>query len=583
MIPLAGSKEFEEYIINISEGKYKHKYFDKCKDHHECMEVHVDGEKPNKLLKINRPNEPEDVRKYRLEVYKPVTKSSCDKVVNTVSRIFNPRLYRIVYKDNPPVIKEGEGLHEYLSEDYPFYINLMTYISEVGLRQIFSDPNGIIIVWPQTTDVAETEYFKPIPIYIESDYLYDFEDDKYYVWTPEGDKKTVYILDNVSKRKYVIGVEPGGKQSVTLVEEYVHGLGIPTAFRIGGVVKGNSMPYYYESFIAGILPHWDKVVTMTSDLDGSIVNHLYMESYEWQVECDTCHGSGKHSREITFGPDAGKMSEYSCNKCTGTGRITSRGPFGQLTINREALNPDSPIPTPPKDYIKKDIEPVRELKLIIKEEKEAGFAAINMEILNKVGENQSGVAKTIDRQDLDSFLLRVSNHVFKYFLPNIIYYTALWRYSKVTDVNEYLPVIHAPKDFGVLSVNELMSEYQEAAKSKVSQSYLRRIEEEIVNTKFGNNEMERLKNLAIIRLNPFPNKSSDDLLSDLASASIKREDWIKTNYIEMLVDIAIKEDEGFLDLEIVEKNDVIDTIIKTRFSDLKPPTLNVPTASDGEN
>ncbi len=578
MLPERDTKELSDYIVRISDKKIKHKYYDKAVKHHEEMEVHVDGEKPTRLLEINRPNEPADVKEYRLKVYKPITKSSCDKVVNTVNRIFNPRLYRIEYKDNPSRIKDGQGLEEYMTEDYPFYLSVMNYISEVGLRQIFSDPNGIIVVWPKSMEVSETDFYQPIPKYIESEEIMDFEDEKYYTWVDEDDYKCVYILDEVSKRKYEIQIRDG-KSDVVLTEEIPHGMGTPPAFRIGGIIKGNKAPYYYESFISGVLPHWDKVVTMTSDLDGSIVNHLYMESYEWQVDCDesSCKG-GYTEKKIDFGPDAGKMAKYECHRCKGTGKITSRGPFGQLTINRDALNPDSPIPLPPKDYIKKDIEPVRELRDLIKEQLQAGFSAINMEILAKVGEDQSGVAKTIDRQDLDSFLLRVSNHVFKYFLPNLIYYTAEWRYRMLLDRNvlmDYLPTIHPPKDFSVLSINELMAEYQEASNSKVSQYYLRRLEEEIANTKFGNNEMERLKNLAIIRLNPFPSKSADDLLTDLSSGSIRKEDWIKANYIELLVNKAIAEDEEFLSLTLIEKDEALNEIIARDYT-IATPTMIEP-------
>lgn len=583
MIPQEGTKEFKDYLVGIVNGDIRHKYYNKSVEHHESMEVHVDGKKPDKLLDINRPNEPQEVKEYRLKVYKPVTKSSCDKVLSTVSRIFNPRLYRIEFKDTPSKIREKEGIHEYLTEDYPFYVSVMQYLAEVGLRQIFSDPNGVITIWPDDLEIDVNSYFKPVPIYTESEQVVDFKEDKYYVFhTPDSD--TVKIIDGVSSREYKVTVTKNSdKHSIELVDEYMHNIGSPPCFRIGGQIKGNDIPYWYNSFISGVLPHWDKVVTMTSDLDGSIVNHLYMESYEWQVDCDNqdCRG-GYVEKVINYGPDKGKTSKYSCGRCQGTGKVTQRGPFGQLTINRDALNPDSPIPVPPKDYIKKDIEPIRELKEIIKEEKQSGFSAINMEILNKIGENQSGIAKTIDRQDLDSFLLKVSNHVFKYFLPNLVYYTTIWRYKNVLqprELVEYLPFIHAPRDFSVLSINELMEEYKEASKTEVSPFYLRRLEEEIVNSKFSNNEEERLKNIAIIRLNPFPEKTSDDLLSAMASGAIRKEDWIKANYIEMLVAEAIKEDVDFLSLDLVAKNYVIDELVTSKYSQIP---VNVPSPGNSE-
>lgn len=576
MIPQEGTEEFKDYLVGIIQGDIRHKYYHESVEHHTDMAVHVEGHKPDKLLEINRPNEPADVKEYRLKVYKPVTKSSCDKVVNTVSRIFNPRLYRIEFKDQPSVIREGEGIHEYLTEDYPFYLSIMQYMSEVGLRQIFSDPNGVITIWPKTLDIPENEYFKPIPKYSPSHDVVDFDEDKYFVFHKEKTDRVV-IIDELFRKEWKITITKNSeKRTVELVDEYQHDIGSPPCFRIGGMIKGIELPYWYNSFISGVLPHWDKVVTMTSDLDGSIVNHLYMESWEYQVECTSCSGVGYATKEIDYGPDKGKASKYNCKQCSGSGRVTARGPFGQLTINREGFENDLP-PLPPKDYIKKDIEPIKELKLIISEQEQKGFSAINMEILDKIGENQSGVAKTIDRQDLDSFLLKVSNHIFKYFLTNIIYYTVIWRYKGVLQSNtliDYLPIIHAPKDFSVLSITELMEEYKEASKTEVSPFYLRRLEEEIVNSKFGNNEEERLKNIAIIRLNPFPDKTQDDLLTDLTSNVIKKNDWIKSNYIEFLVTEAIKKDPAFLELDLIDKNSVIDQIIIERFETVAPEMVS---------
>lgn len=572
MIP-EGTKEFSDFIRDIlNKNKKKvHKYYDKTVDHAKRMGVHVNGDSPDDLLKINRPNEPENVRKYRLDVYKPVTKSLCDKVVNTVARILNPRLYRIEFKDRPARIKEGEGIETYLSEDYPYYISLMHYISEVALPKMFADPNGILVIWPENIEIPETEYFKPIPIFYPSCDVVKFKEDEYYVI--HKDKKVI-IIDKISRKVYK---EDGNE--IVLVDEYVHGLGSPPCFRMGGLIKGDEQPYYYLSFISGILPHWDKVVTMTSDLDGSIVNHLYPERWEYQTSCNTCSGSGNITKDIANPVEGGDSKvEIKCSICSGSGMVTNRSPFGALTINHDSLNPDAPIPTPPADYIVKDIEPIRELKLTIKDEEQKGYSSINMEILNKVGENQSGVAKTIDRQDLDSFLMKVSNHIFNYLIPNIIWFTAEWRYKNVLEPKtliEYLPEIHAPRDFSILSLNELMEEYKQARGAKVSAFYTRTLEEEIVNSKFSNNEEKRKEQLAIIRLNPFPGKSEDDLLTALSQGTIKKTDWIKTNYIELLVKQAMIEKDDFLDMNLIEKNQFLNEIIDRDFGDIVVPTIPV--------
>ena len=79
----------------------KHKYYEKTVEHANAMGVHVNGEKPTSLLEEKRPNEPSDVRDYRLKVWKNITESLSGKVLHTISKIFDPKLFRIKYPDSP--------------------------------------------------------------------------------------------------------------------------------------------------------------------------------------------------------------------------------------------------------------------------------------------------------------------------------------------------------------------------------------------------------------------------------------------------------------------------------------------------
>ena len=196
-----------------------------------------------------------------------------------------------------------------------------------------------------------------------------------------------------------------------------------------------------------------------------------------------------------------------------------------------------------------------------------------MEILNKVGEVQSGVAKTIDRQDLDAFLERYSSHMFTSIIPTLIDYISRWMF--ITDPNNVvLPEIVPPKNFSVLSLEYLTNEYKAAVTANTSQSYQRQLEAEIVNKKFITKEDLRKKHLAIINLQPFPGKTVDNLLS-LSNLTGGAEDWeiYKSTHIEELVDKAIVDDQGFLDKELHEQREVIDEMAKEKFEDeeMTPP------------
>jgi hypothetical protein len=198
-----------------------------------------------------------------------------------------------------------------------------------------------------------------------------------------------------------------------------------------------------------------------------------------------------------------------------------------------------------------------------------------------VGTDQSGVAKTVDREDLNAFLSRYSRHVFEYVLPKLIHYTAAWRYGETGDVMKILPKISQPKDFNVLNLEQLTSEYKDASNSSVSSTYLAHIERELINSKFANDENARLKNNAIISLNPFAGSTKDDLLT---LRNLGEPDWqiYKFNHLQELVEMAIEDDDSFLDKSLKDQREIINQMAKDQsgFEESLPSIPVMPDTSE---
>jgi hypothetical protein len=533
------------------------------------MGIHVEGDKPSKLLNIVRPNEQPDVKRYREESYQPVTKSLSEKVINTINKIFNPRLWEFKW----PTMSNQDTLEKYLTEDLPYYRSVMNFITETFTQKDFSDPNGAIVVLPKNFDIPETELYEPVPIIYSAESLVDFVDDQYYTFL-FGDVIKIFTTRQVLKFKRVV---KNSKIEWELIFEYTHDFGFVPVFRLGGIIKGKLTPYWYNSWISGVLPHWNQVVSLTSDLQAAYVNHLYMDKWEFATECDnpSCNSG---MVESTIANELGKdgnpvIVETKCGTCMGTGRVT-RSPFGVHTINRDALNPDAPLPTPPAGYIDKPIDVVDKVEDRIKKEEERGLASINMEVVQMVGEDQSGVAKTVDREDLNAFLSRYSRHVFEYVLPNLIFNIAAWRYSEVVDVSKILPEISQPKDFNVLSLGQLTNEYKDASNANVSANYLQHIEGELVQSKFANSDMARKKNEAIIKLQPYPGKSIDQLLT---LKGLGESEWMiyKSIHIIELVEMAMENDARFLDKSRKDQREIIDEMAKEAIEPEEVETIPV--------
>jgi len=142
----------------------------------DSMVVHTRGATPTKLLETYRPNEPEDIKKYRLAVYKPITKAPINKAIDSQARILINSNFKIVYSKNiDEYLADTEltpmdtlGVHE----SFDFF----QYIVKKAFRLDFDDPNGVLTWFPVNPDdrrlpAIETNSLTPVdvaPVYVES-------------------------------------------------------------------------------------------------------------------------------------------------------------------------------------------------------------------------------------------------------------------------------------------------------------------------------------------------------------------------------------------------------------------------------
>jgi len=559
------SKGFNDFLTEISQDKITHKYYDDTVEHAEEMGVHVEGFKPEKLLKINRPSERPEIQEYRLAIWQAVTEGLSEKVINTLNRIYNERFFKIIFPDKPTtsLIDEDEDLKTYITEGIPEYGSLMTYIRETFTKKNLSDANAAIVVMPTKFNIEQGELLEPESIFYDSKSLRIFKDENWYFFLVD---EKIFI---VSKTHifWLIQTEDAKEVTWNVAFQWAHNIGVPPVFRTGGIVSGVKSPYWFKSFIGGVLPHWNRVVTLSSDLDGNYNSHMHLERWSFANECtaDGCR-NGLVNNPIDFQGEL-QNNFTECIRCKGTGK-EGRSPYNETFINRDGLDPEAPLPIPPFGYPAKPTEIVGIIEDRIKQEKEDGLASINFDILNKVGENQSGVAKVLDRQDMDSFLQRYADHVFVDIIPQTIFYMAAWRYGVLLRgsdeglINEeairnLLPEVVSPKNFNVLSLDMLQAMLKEASTANVSDSMLKHLERDIAVKQFVNDEDKKVRELLIIDLQPFPGKSVDDLLS-LQGLTIKDWEIFKSLKIGELVDKAIEDNPEFIDLPRKEQRQIID-------------------------
>lgn len=528
----------------------KNRYYQEAVEHSEEMLVHVNGNYPVKLIDQYRPHEDKEVREYRMGIYQPITKSSTDRVIDVINKILSPRMISIVYKDAPKIINPSDWIDQYMKEGFGETNSFINWMRSIFMRSMLADPNALCVVDPIKLEEEQTDFLKPLPSIVQSADVLDFTSEYVTIAKARDDKGNIEDIRIMDKDNYT---DYNYKTNITTV--YEHNLGLIPCFRLGGNIKGD-YPYYYNSYISGILPHWNKYIRLSSDLDAGIVNHLYLEAWEYEIDCPSCSGGKTVSTKMKDG----SFVEIKCSSCNGYGKITNKNPFNILTVKTDALNPNSPIPVPPKGYIDKPIDIINIVRDIIKDEEKRGYEAVNMDILNTVGENQSGVAKVMDRQDLYSFLSVISAHVYGFVIPSVIEYTMRWRYSSmINDFSEYVPEINIPVTFDISSTDSLSLELE---KSKgLGDSYHKNILIDIISKRFANSD-KKDRMIEGVLLNAYPTKTEDEMMTMLSNRVITVKDWYISRHIDELLDEAI--DDGWWSKTLKEKRDIISKIYDSR-------------------
>lgn len=562
-----------EYIKRLSDPAHplKHENYAESVSHANEMGVHIYGDSPAKLLTSYRPNEPKIIYEYRQSIFLPITKSKSKKVINVLKRINNASNYKIDYpKDKSSLIPEGQDIETYLTKDYPFMENIIKWLFELVLKQDMADPNSVVAVRP-VSEVAEDEMLRPYGFIYSAEQVWDYILDEYFTilvsntivyksgTTVMTDGKRFHIYDKEKVMELTqIGKESNGKPKYSIKILFTHDFNEVPVFLMGGEYIPKTHPPLYESYMSGVLPYWDEALREFSDKQAVFVQHIYLERVEVQVECDVegCK-NGKIYNESA-------ERDINCPKCSGTGYISGRSPYGVTVVKTDGLEKDKQI-FPGVEYIDKPTEIVELLLKDIKNNIDDGFSALNMDILKEVGENQSGIAKTIDRIDLDSYILTVSNNLFG-ILKTTVKFTNKWRYGIILkdrqdDLKANEPIINAPTEFDVLSALNSMNEIARAKESGLSDELIELLTLDFILKRFANDKDKKRLSIAIMELDPMPNKSEDDKVTILLNGGTTKENYILSTNIKPFILRALFENKEFLTLDRAKQLEILNKYV----------------------
>lgn len=547
------------------------------------LQTHSEGKVPEKLLTTSRPNEEPKYQQYRKQVYKPVTKASFAKVVNTFAKIGRAEDWSIKYEH----AKEN-GLKEYCETEYPLYDSVENWFFSLGLKRMVDDPNAVGLVVPKEMPEVDNEFLSPSVLIFESDQVLDYQEgrfvalldrEKSMVQVGDTEKPEGNIFHFADRDEYKVARQTGIKDSFTYeITTLQYPGNYCPAFKFGGKVKKEiGGQILYESFVSDCLADWDEAVSRYSDHQVNMNLHLHPK--EWGMRDTPCQAKGCNGGKVQERGYDNKLHSSNCKVCDGTGRVSVESPFGKIIVNpanKTSMNENAPVVTPPGGYITRPIESISFLKTEFRDCLKAGLAAINMEFLMNEPELNSGVAKAFDRQEMNTFFYGIARHIVENILNPVYEFINDWRYGYALSEEQreaLLPTINVPSKFDLISAEVASQRLATAKDKKFDTAVIARLESDYAKREFGDDCLEAQIIEVSASLDPLPNTTVDEKMSALASEMCSQLDAVLSVGLHKYITRAMNENDNFLELGQPKQLTIVEGYAQEDLDKMKPQVV----------
>lgn len=553
-----------------SDVKFKHCFYEKSVKMADAMLVHWDGIYPCALLDERRPNEPSEVLDYRKKIFVPKTKPYCSKISSSLQKIRRSSDWSIRYKGDFPKIAEGETLKDYCESNYPQFTSVTNWVFSVLLKKYLTDPNGVLFIYPKQIGNSENEYLKPIIHVIDAVHVIDYVYQDYAVMmNPSGCLYNTSRGTSIGKSYYVVTTEKitrydqvDSKGSLAVMVDYAHGLGELPVYKIGAIISDSTADrVLYESRVSGVIPEFDEAIREYSDLQASKVIHMYPERWEYsQHECQVCNGTGKRRNPAwSEGCGSDTPCDIPCDNKGCYNGYTVAGPYSKIMVRpTNAIEGQVAPPMPPAGFIEKDVEIIKVQDESVKDHIVNGLASINFEFIANTPLSQSGVAKEVDKDELNNTVHSIAEDLVRC-MDWSYYIIAKYRYGLIypKEIYDMVPKIAVPDKYDILSSYHLEEQLKNLKESKANPVIINAVEAEYANKAFNNDPTIREQVELILSLDPLSNVSEDDKMSRLSNKGITQVTYVISSNIQEFVERAMEEVKGFADMEQAGQKKVI--------------------------
>lgn len=447
------------------------------------MTVHTQGKRPDKLIKDRRPFEDAGITEYRLQAFQPITKDAINRAIQNLQRLFSVANYRF---------KVDANIADYISGNNFGDKDLMGYISTDVVRRMVEDPNGCLVWWPTGAGLTvPTEPVECKPILVLSKDIHIADDDLLMWLSDERSTVTVGNRSEQSGKVYYCATNLGffkvvqfGQKKDKRYQTIVH---YAQAFRYAPyvVLGGEATQYiddkkadesvtihYLDSYFSCYLPSANEAIRQFSDYQGVAVTAMFPIREMEPINCVApgCRGGKIH--------EEGKKP-FNCTSCNGTGYIAPPSPYGVLVRPQPKGMGEEKTSVPALRYISPDVAILKHAEDYWKGLLRDAEKALNLIFID---EAQSGVAKTIDREDKEAAIDRIGANVYNNILRNSLIIIG----DLLTMGNAAEPVIYLPPTFRIKTESEITQEIAALRKDGAPDFVLAEATRDLMQRRYGN-------------------------------------------------------------------------------------------------
>lgn len=467
--------------------------YKKAVKHEEEIDVHAEGEFPEKLLGNTFPNETKEEMQYRNKTFQPITKPYWGKAIKSLNRIWSEQNYTIDWKD--------EKAKEYFTQDLPLYNDIRTYFKSVATKSKINDPNAVMVVdfrLPVKKNaegvvvVDDSKEIAPYPTIFESCDVIEYKEDAY--CTVVSDEKSIvsyndrnvaeglvfYLYDTMNIwRISQVGKKVDWKFEAQLY--YPHNLEYLPAWKLKGtpekVIDGT---LYYESHFAPAIPYLNEAVILHSTLKASISKVAYPIRVYYDQDCGTCSASGYTLLEID-----GQATQVKCKTCGGSGK-TKFSPFSDYVHSKPGATDSENIQFPGLTYVSPDNTILEFGKNTVDDYIGKAFLFLNIDAVPDgmkagLGDGATATKSKIDRDEQFVSILDISNELFE------LMQMWIWAASQIRYNTDIDTVINPPKSFELISASELTDELTAAKDSSIPDFAISQLTQDYIEKRFPQN------------------------------------------------------------------------------------------------